>query len=175
MTSVQGIKEGITNGFKTIKTKAGNAYKNLGLGTILAGEYLKGLAQDTVQFAKAKPVKAGLIGLGVAAGIGAATKLVSIGVSKFKEHKEEKKLEAALNKHNKQNAMIAEMAEPALKKAKAVIEYGAQIVNAQQAEIDRLNELVKTHEQVNAANQEAIDAYHEAIAGKAASLTEDEV
>ncbi len=172
MTSVQGIKEGITNGFKTIKTKAGNAYKNLGLGTILAGEYLKGLAQDTVQFAKAKPVKAGLIGLGVAAGIGAATKLVSIGVSKFKEHKEEKKLEAALNK---QNAMIAEMAEPALKKAKAVIEYGAQIVNAQQAEIDRLNELVKTHEQVNAANQEAIDAYHEAIAGKAASLTEDEV
>lgn len=172
MTSVQGIKEGITNGFKTIKTKAGNAYKNLGLGTILAGEYLKGLAQDTVQFAKAKPVKAGLIGLGVAAGIGAATKLVSIGVSKFKEHKEEKKLEAALNK---QNAMIAAMAEPALKKAKAVIEYGAQIVNAQQAEIDRLNELVKTHEQVNAANQEAIDAYHEAIAGKAASLTEDEV
>lgn len=172
MTSVQGIKEGITNGFKTIKTKAGNAYKNLGLGTILAGEYLKGLAQDTVQFAKAKPVKAGLISLGVAAGIGAATKLVSIGVSKFKEHKEEKKLEAALNK---QNAMIAEMAEPALKKAKAVIEYGAQIVNAQQAEIDRLNELVKTHEQVNAANQEAIDAYHEAIAGKAASLTEDEV
>lgn len=172
MTSVQGIKEGITNGFKTIKTKAGNAYKNLGLGTILAGEYLKGLAQDTVQFAKAKPVKAVLIGLGVAAGIGAATKLVSIGVSKFKEHKEEKKLEAALNK---QNAMIAAMAEPALKEAKAVIEYGAQIVNAQQAEIDRLNELVKTHEQVNAANQEAIDAYHEAIAGKAASLTEDEV
>lgn len=172
MTSVQGIKEGITNGFKTIKTKAGNAYKNLGLGTILAGEYLKGLAQDTVQFAKAKPVKAGLIGLGVAAGIGAATKLVSIGVSKFKEHKEEKKLEAALNK---QNAMIAAMVEPALKEAKAVIEYGAQIVNAQQAEIDRLNELVKTHEQVNAANQEAIDAYHEAIAGKAASLTEDEV
>ena len=172
MTSVQVIKEGITNGFKTIKTKAGNAYKNLGLGTILAGEYLKGLAQDTVQFAKAKPVKAGLIGLGVAAGIGATTKLVSIGVSKFKEHKEEKKLEAALNK---QNAMIATMAEPALKEAKAVIEYGAQIVNAQQAEIDRLNELVKTHEQVNAANQEAIDAYHEAIAGKAASLTEDEV
>lgn len=169
MTSVQGIKEGITNGFKTIKTKAGNAYKNLGLGTILAGEYLKGLAQDTVQFAKAKPVKAGLIGLGAAAGIGAATKLVSIGVSKFKEHKEEKKLEAALNK---QNAVIAAMAEPALKEAKAVIEYGAQIINAQQTEIDRLKELVKTHEQVNAANQEAIDAYHEAIAGKETADTE---
>ena len=165
MTSVQGIKEGITNGFKTIKTKAGNAYKNLGLGTILAGEYLKGLAQDTVQFAKAKPVKAGLIGLGAAAGIGAATKLVSIGVSKFKEHKEEKKLEAALNK---QNAVIAAMAEPALKEAKAVIEYGAQIINAQQTEIDRLKELVK---RVNDDNvREVIVATNPDVEGEATAV-----
>lgn len=171
MASVQGIKESFAKGFNTIKTKAGKAYKNLGLGTIIAGEYLKGLTKDTVQFIKAKPVKAGLLGLSVAAGIGAAAKLTSIGVSKFKEHKEEKKIEAALNKRN---AVIAAMAEPALKEAKAVLEKDARIIDAQAAEIERLQELVKTHETVNAANQEAIDAYHEVLsAGKEAKQEEE--
>ena len=163
MTSVQGIKQGIVNGFNTVKTKAANAYKNVALGTVIAGEHLKGLAMDTVQFAKAKPVKAGVIGLGIAAGVGAAAKLVSIGVSKFKEHKEEKKLEAAINQRN---AVIAAMAEPALAQAKQVIEDGVQVVKAQQAEIDRLQELVQTHEIVHEADQEALDAYHEALAGE---------
>ena len=163
MASVQGIKQGIINGFNTVKTKAANAYKNVALGTVIAGEQLKGLTKDTVKFAKAKPIKAGIIGLGLVAVIGAAAKLVSIGVSKFKEHKEEKKLEAAINQRN---AMIAEKAAPALAEAKKIIEDGAQIVEAQQSEINRLQELVKTQQLVHESDKESLDAYHEVLAGE---------
>lgn len=153
MASVQGIKSTITNGFNTIKTKAGKAYKNLGLGTILAGEYIKGLAKDTVSFAKANPRKASVIAFVAAAGIGAATKLLHLGVSKFKEQKEEKQIEEAINKRN---AVIATMAEPAIKEA-------AQVIDAQAAEIERLEELVKTHELVHEADQESINAYRDVV------------
>lgn len=153
MASVQGIKSTITNGFNTIKTKAGKAYKNLGLGTILAGEYIKGLAKDTVSFAKANPRKASVIAFVAAAGIGAATKLLHLGVSKFKEQKEEKQIEEAINKRN---AVIATMAEPAIKEA-------AQVIDAQAAEIERLKELVKTHELVHEADQESINAYRDVV------------
>ena len=148
MASVQGIKSTITNSFNTIKTKAGKAYKNLGLGTILAGEYIKGLAKDTVSFAKAS-----VISFVAAAGIGAATKLHHLGVSKFKEQKEEKQIEEAINKRN---AVIATMAEPAIKEA-------AQVIDAQAAEIERLEELVKTHELVHEADQESINAYRDVV------------
>lgn len=169
MASVQGIKQNIVNGLNAAKAKASKAYRNIALGTVVAGTYLKGLSKDTVQFVKAKPIKAGIIGLGIAAGVGALTKFVSIGISKFKEHKEEKKLEAAINQ---KNAVIAAMAEPALSEAKKIIEDGAQVVQAQQAEIARLQELVKTHELVHESDKEALDAYRDALSEKSAGVEE---
>ena len=170
MTSVHGIKDSLKNGFNRIKTNAGKAYKNIGLGTIIAGERLRGIVTDTVQFAKAKPVKAGLIGLVSAAAIAAITKFSHIGIEKFKENKEKKKIENALNERN---AEIVAKLKPTLELAEGVFAKSLQVIDEQAAEIEKLKETIETQKLVNAANQESIDAYHEALANEEAPAEEE--
>lgn len=163
--SVQNFREVILSGLESGKNSAKNGVNYVLKSSINAGEKLKGLSTDAVTFAKANPVKAGIIALCAAAATGAVLKLTSIAVSKIKEHREEKKIEAAINQRN---AAIAAIAPEVIAEAKTIMNDAKNVITIQQKELDRLNGLVEVHKIVHEADQESINAYHEAISANKA-------